>query len=567
MLTQGAVLHAGYRVLDKIAQGEIGEVYKAERVASGELCVLKVLNPELMADTLLVERFKAEAKRASTFRHPNVVRIEDAGEAEDGRPFVVMEYVPGENLRQMMAREGRLPVLRACFIARQVATALEAAHAWGIVHQHVTPGNIMVVEAPGGLQVNLLGCCIARIKEDRRRDVGGVALTRRGHLMGAPEYFSPEMASGRRGNELDGRSDIYSLGVVLYQMLSGELPFESKSATMGTLLEHLLVPPKSVSLCCPDLPGELGSLVMKMLEKKPESRPANARIVVEELESVESLLCQASAMAPGGPSLSQAREGVAEVVLFRTSTLPGVVPRPGRDEATLPPDSEAHELGPLVGIQFDTETSEAPGLPPQHPEVRPWPAVQKARRRWLRWAAGVAMAALSLAFAGWFLAPLRSKLIPHSEPSQSAPQRPFPGGTGGLGQTGQATGLPPHRPSAPPDTRLLGGTSSASEPTPQSAGARPGAHPSQDQNTPSRQAGAPDRLVSEQGAQHRPSANLATMRALTAEGDGFLRRGEYDRAIQSYSKALRLDPTSAGLRARIQRARTAKAAEEKYLNN
>jgi len=566
MLTQGAVLHAGYRVLDKIAQGEIGEVYKAERVASGELCVLKVLNPELMADSLLVERFRAEAKRACTFRHPNVVRIEETGEAEDGRPFVVMECVPGENLQQMMAREGRLPVSRACFIARQVATALEAAHAWGIVHQHVTPGNIMVVEAPGGPQVNLLGCCIARIKEDRRRDVGGVALTRRGQLMGVPEYFSPEMASGRRGNELDARSDIYSLGVVLYQMLCGELPFESKSATMGTLLEHLLVPPKAVSLCCPDLPGELGSLVMKMLEKKPESRPANARIVVEKLESVESLLCQA-AMAPGVPSLSQAREAVAEVVLFGTSTPLEVVPRPGRDEATPPPDSEAQAPGPLVGIQFDTERFDALGLPPQRPEARPWPVVQKARRRWLRWATGVAMAALSLAFAGWFLVPLRSKLIPYSEPSQSAPRRPLPGVRSGLGENGQATRLPPHQPSAPPETHPLGGTSSASEPTPQPAGARRGPRVSQDQNTPSHQAGGPDRFVSEQGAEQRPSANLATVRALTAEGDGFLRRGEYDRAIQSYSKALRLDPASAGLRARIQRARTAKAAEEKYLNN
>ncbi len=171
MLTQGTVVHAGYRVLESIAQGEIGELYKAERLASKQLCVLKVLSPGLMSDSQLVEHFKQEAKRACAFRHPNAVRMEEVGEAEDARPFVVMEYLPGENLREVMAREGRLPVSRACFIARQVATVLQAAHALDIVHQDITPGNIMLVRTPAGERVRLLDCFIARIKEDRRCDI------------------------------------------------------------------------------------------------------------------------------------------------------------------------------------------------------------------------------------------------------------------------------------------------------------------------------------------------------------------------------------------------------------
>jgi serine/threonine protein kinase len=558
MLTEGAVLHAGYRLLDRIAQGEIGEVYKAERVASGELCALKVLSPELMNDSLLVERFTQEAKRACTFRHPNAVRTEEAGEAEDGRPFVVMEYLPGEDLRQVMAREGRLPASRACYIARHVATVLQVAHAWGIVHQDVTPGHIMVVGAPAGPHVSLLGCCLARIKEDHRCDIGGMALTRHGGLMGTPEYFSPEMAVGRRGNELDGRSDLYSLGVVLYQMLCGQLPLQSKSSTMDTLLAHLLVPPKPVSEVCPDLPGELGSLVMKMLEKKPESRPADGRVVVEELEKVESLLCQTSAMAAEGAS--QARADVAEVLLSGTAP-PAVVPGPRRDGVTPPPDSPPQAAGELVGIRFGTAKPKAPALPLGYRAARP--------RGWRRKAAITAITALLLVFVAWFLAPLRSKLTPYFERPHSASGTNFPASASRPGQTSRSTGMPPPQPSGPPATTPSRETVTVPQvPASPQAGTGPVAKALQNQGTDREQAAGKGAPASEANrAERRPSVELATLRALTAEGDAFLRRGEYDRAIRSYSRALRLNPASPALRARIERARSAKAAEEKYLNN
>jgi serine/threonine-protein kinase len=559
MLTQGTVIHADYRVLERIGQGEIGEVYRAERLATEQACVLKVLSAGLMTESLLIERFKEEAKRASTFRHPNAVRIEGVGEAEDGRPFVVMEYLPGENLGEAIAREGRLPVARACFITRHVATVLEAAHALGFVHQDVTPGNIMLVETPASTRVSLLDCCIGRIKEDRRRDMGRIALRGHGVLMGAPEYFSPEMVVGKRGSELDGRSDLYSLGVVLYRMLCGESPFEVKSGTVDALLAHLLIPPKSVSALCPDAPEELRRLVMRMLEKKPESRPASSRAVVEELEKVEVVLRQTSRRAPAVVSPREAAETAPAALPSVTST------------AISPSDSLSQSAGTAVVIQPDTVKPEAPVPHPPPPLVHPRPAAtQETSRRWLRFATGTAITAVFLGFVAWFLAPVRSKLTPYFQPDASGTSatsgRSSGEATDRTGQTGQSATIPASQPKAPPATSSPGTSTALSEGSPHPT-AKPGASASQGEDTVGEQAAPPRGRASEvnRGAP-RPNPDPATVRALVTEGDGFFRQGEYDRAIQSYLRALRLDPSSEALHTKILRARTAKAAEEKYLN-
>jgi serine/threonine protein kinase len=556
MLTQGTVIHAGYRVLERIGQGEIGEVYRAERLAVDQLCVLKVLNAGLMSDSLLVERFKEEAERASLFQHPNGVRIEEVGEAEDGRPFVVMEYLPGKNLWEVIAREGRLPVARACFITRQVATVLEAVHALGVVHQDVKPGNIMLVETPAGMRVCLLDCCISRIKEDRRRDMGRVALRGHGVLMGAPEYFSPEMVVGKRGSELDGRSDLYSLGVLLYQMLCGESPFEVKSGAMDALLAHLLIPPKPINELYRDVPEELGRLVMRMLEKKPESRPASSRVVVEELEKVEGLLCQTSSAAR---AIATPRDEEAVLGALPSVASTSILPSPSQSADT------------ASAIQPDKAEPEASVPQPPFPVVHPpLAATQETPRRWLRWAAGTAITAIALGLVAWFLAPLRSKLPPYFQPGASS-TNPTSGRSSGeatdrTGQTGQSATIPASRLKAPPATTPPG-TTAFSEEAPQPTGEKPGASAPQDENTVGKQAAPPVRRTSDANpAAPRPNPDPAIVQALATEGDGFLRRGEYDRAVQSYLKALRLDPSSEALQTKILRARTAKAAEEKYLS-
>ncbi len=551
MLTETTVVHAAYRVLKKIAEGEVGEVYKAERKANGEVCVLKVLNREWMGDSRLVEGFKREADRARSLKHPNAVRVEDVGEAEDGRPFVVMEHVAGETLGQVMAREGRLPVERTCSVARQVAAVLEVAHAQGIVHQDVTPSHVMLLATPKGEQVKLLGCCIARIKEDRRRDIGRLALRPTGSLMGTPVYFSPEMATGKR--ELDDRSDLYSLGVLLYQMLSGELPFEDTTTPMNAVLAHLLALPRPLR----GVPDRLAELVRRMLEKKPDLRPAGARVVVEELESVEALLRAVSAPALSASLPDEMKQTVAEAAELKAEPV-----------ATAPLETLHSEAAPsqvgevalkdtsqgLVQTPTPVARPQAGGLlavraaARQSNSAAPGQAARerrKSRRRWPRWAMGLAMATVLLALVAWFLEPLRSKLAPYFESTPAAATPPAP------------------RTSSPAAVRPAVGA--ASRASPDSAGIKPAAAKPQRRD----QTGNPGSLT-RSAKQPKPAPrhplDLATLRALTAEGDALFRRGEYDRAIESYGKALRLDPASESLHSKILRARSAKAAEEKYLN-
>ena len=551
MLTQASVIHDGYRTLERIAQGEIGEVYKAERPATAQLCVIKVLNAGLMSDSRLVERFKEEAKRASTFQHPNAVHIEEIRETEDGRPFVVMAYLTGENLRDAIAREGRLPVARACLITRQAATVLQAAHASGIVHQDVTPDNIMLVETPTGTEVRLLDCFIAQIKEDRRRDMGRITLRSQdqGTLMGTPDYFSPEMAVGKRGSELDGRSDLYSLGVVLYQMLCGELPFEAKSGAMDALLAHLLIPPRPISGLGPDAPEALGRLVMRMLEKNPASRPSSSRIVAEELEKVEWALRQTPSLAPLGASPPEDAETAGAGLPTAASTL------------TSSPGSPSQPAMAVLDIQSDTAMAEAQ-------VVQPLPAAMpKAPRRWLRWAAGTAITALSLGLAARFLTPIRTKLNPHFKPAGSATSAASPASrlsSGKVtGQTDEPATTTSRQGSGPPATGSSGTTPPVSKASPQPTETKPGTSASQDEGVVGQQVATPGERTSKAS---QPKPDPARVRAWTAEGDEFFRLGEYDQAIQSYGRALLLDPSSQAVHAKILRARIAKAAEEKYLN-
>jgi eukaryotic-like serine/threonine-protein kinase len=557
MLTQGTVIHAGYRVLERIGQGEIGEVYRAERMATRQSCALKVLNAGLMSDSLLVERFKEEAKRVSMLQHPNAVRIDGLEEAEDGRPFVVMEYLQGENMREVLARDGRLPPARACFVARQVAAALQAAHALDIVHQDVTPGNIMLVETPSGTRVKLLDCCIARIKEERRCDIGRIALGDRDVLMGRPEYFSPEMAVGKRGSELGPQSDLYSLGVVLYQMVCGKLPFETEFGAIGALLAHLLVSPQSIGALRPDVPEELSRLVATMLEKKPESRPASCQIVMEELEKLEWVLEQPSPLASVGGPAEEA--GITALPL-------------GASTPILPLDSAYPSVGATPAMRYDTGKPETPVPTPPLPVVRPWPEVIPNVPRWRHQSAAItAIITLSFGLLFWFLGPLRSKLTRYFEPGASANSsssgRSSGEATGRGGQASQPVTMPAPQANAPPTASSPEPTPAVPEVSPRPPSTKAGAGVSQDQGMVGEQTTLPDERASKPSRTARqPKPDPAAVRALTAEGDEFFRQGEYDRAIQSYERALRLDPSAEALRTKITRARTAEAAEQKYLN-
>jgi len=291
----GSIIRGKYRLLAKVGQGGMGSVYKALHLAFDEMRALKVIAPELLVDDLFVKRFKHEAVITRRLQHPNAVRVDDIDEAEDGRPYIVMEFIDGKSLKKLIREEGPLPVQRVLSIIKQCAAALDAAHRLGMVHRDIKPDNIALVDTPDGEMVKVLDFGIAKVKEARMGEGAGLTLTGAGVVIGTPQYMSPEQAMGKRGDELDGRADLYSLGVVMYQMLTADLPFKADT-TMEMLLAHMQKPPAPIEVLHPELqvPQNVAALAMRLLEKNRDLRPASARALIQEIEKVEKDL-----MSPG----------------------------------------------------------------------------------------------------------------------------------------------------------------------------------------------------------------------------------------------------------------------------
>ena len=290
------MIRGKFRILRKIGQGGMGTVYEALHLRFNERRALKVMSPEVASDPEFVKRFEREAVVTRRLQHPNAVHVDDIEEAEDGRPYIVMEFVEGESLKRLIQQVGPLPVPRVCAIVKQAAAALGAAHALGMVHRDIKPDNIVLLPTAAGEQAKVLDFGIAKLKESLS---GDVTLTATGAIIGTPQYMSPEQAMGKRGEELDGRSDLYSLGVVMYQMLTGELPFAADT-TVGLLQAHAFEAPRPITEVRPDLrlPDALSRVVMRCLEKKPQDRPADAQALIEEIERAESHVESATVLAP-----------------------------------------------------------------------------------------------------------------------------------------------------------------------------------------------------------------------------------------------------------------------------
>jgi len=266
---------AGYRLLRRLGQGAMAEVYLAEQISLGRQVALKVLKPHLADDTNYVRRFEQEARAAASLVHANLVQIYEVGRA-DGVHFIAQEYVPGQNLGQYMGRHGALDVSQAVSIARQVTSALCKAGELGIVHRDIKPENIML-SSSGLVKVADFG--LARLT----RDPDDMNLTQAGVTMGTPLYMSPEQAEGR---PLDSRSDIYSLGVTCYHMLAGYPPFRGDTA-LAIAVKHLQESPGRLEQQRADLPDGLCRIVHKMLSKKPGDRYQDARQLLRELRALQ----------------------------------------------------------------------------------------------------------------------------------------------------------------------------------------------------------------------------------------------------------------------------------------
>lgn len=269
----GKVLAGKYKVLERIGSGAMGSIYRAEHTALSKPIVIKVLHRHLVGDESHIKRFHREARAASRLNQPNCISVLDFGQTEDGWLYICMEFVSGKDLCRILFEEKLLDAERTVRIASQVLDALDEAHNQGVIHRDLKPENIMVERLRMNPDfVKVLDFGIAKIRDsDGRGDSSGFK-TATGMVFGTPEYMSPEQV---RGEDLDGRSDLYSLGIVLYQMLTGELPFTGESV-LEIATKHLTEPPVPLQARRPDLPPALCAVVHRLLEKKRERRYATA---------------------------------------------------------------------------------------------------------------------------------------------------------------------------------------------------------------------------------------------------------------------------------------------------
>ncbi len=288
-----SVIRGKYKIVGKIGEGGMASVYKAHHQLLDEVRALKVIKPELAHDEQFVRRFKNEAINTRKLQHANAVRVDDLDIAEDGRPFIAMELVEGESLKTLILRSGPVYIPEAVHIALQVCEALQAAHLLGLVHRDIKPDNIVLVSRRDSLPlVKVLDFGIASLKEATRgAGQASLTLTGTGVVIGTPDYMSPEQAMGKRGEELDGRSDLYSLGIVMYRMLTGELPFKADT-TVEMILHHIQTPPKPPQALKPELgiPDSVAAIVMKALEKNREKRFASAALMAQVLRQARENL-------------------------------------------------------------------------------------------------------------------------------------------------------------------------------------------------------------------------------------------------------------------------------------
>ncbi len=271
-LGPGSQFGPRYHIESVIGEGGMGKVYKAHDSDLDRTVALKLVRPELAKDASSLQRFKQELLLASRISHRNILRIHDLGDV-DGVKFISMAFVQGMDLHDLIAKQGRLPTERAVNIAKQLAGALEAAHAEGVVHRDLKPRNVLI-DVDDHIYVSDFGLA-------KSLDADKTGMTRVGEVLGTPRYMSPEQAESKAA---DNRSDIYSLGIIFYEMLTGEVPFGGESS-LQVMYQHVQQQPKDPRLLNPEMPEYLATIILKCLEKDPALRYQSAKELLRDLES------------------------------------------------------------------------------------------------------------------------------------------------------------------------------------------------------------------------------------------------------------------------------------------
>jgi eukaryotic-like serine/threonine-protein kinase len=356
----GQVVAERYHVLQKLGEGGMGQVYLAEHVRMGRRSAVKVMSPNLARDPDAVSRFNREAANASRITHPNVAAIYDFGETSDGLIYLAMEFVDGQPLTKIIQAEGSLPLARAVPIARQTADALTVAHELGIVHRDLKPDNIMIGRGREGADVvKVVDFGIAKASQSEAQKV-----TRTGMVVGTPEYMSPEQLAG---DTLDGRSDIYALGLVTFVMLTGKLPFPSDTAQEAMLM-RLMEKPKTLAEMRPDVAWspELQAVFDKVLARNANDRYAVAAdfgadlvraaqaggVQVPRNSPYGAVTTAMNAMPPIAPATPSAVPTVPKTRIAPAAE-PSTIPRgPGGSErpSAPPPAPPPRRTGLVVGL-------------------------------------------------------------------------------------------------------------------------------------------------------------------------------------------------------------------------
>ena len=464
-----------YRILAKLGEGGMGAVYRAEQISLKRVVALKVLRPELSAEPGLVRRFNAEAELAAKLNHPNTVTLFDFGQDASGALFIAMEYIEGQSLREVLHRGGPLPPPRALAICEQVCASLADAHARGIVHRDLKPDNVMLSRRGRHDDVvRVLDFGIAKLRGEQG-DVTAMPMTQAGDLLGTPQYMAPEQI---RGEKVDARTDVYALGCMLYEMVTGRLPFEGPTL-MVILSKHLTEAPVPPHQRRPDLslPPALSQVILEAMAKPPAMRPPTMELFAERLMSL-------GLMPPAGPGIGTgpgavgmaAGSGVSPYqspppllaspppgVPMRRTPLPGqVTPAPG-PSPTPPAPMGSRAAFPSVTPAALAQHGQRADLPAATPPVR--------RSRAGLWAALVILAACGGAVA-LFLVVNRSD---GSSDNAGAPGQAAPSSAGDAGSN-QAPASPAVKPDfqVTPDRPVFGGNpGGAGNPVASNAGGDP----------------------------------------------------------------------------------------------